>query len=53
VSQDYMTKIETAFIPIKCKQISVGRPSLAALSGGHGGPPHQKIFEKCFWDAIH
>jgi hypothetical protein len=27
------------FIPIRNKRILVGRPSLAALIGGHGGPP--------------
>jgi len=28
------------FIPITIKHILVGRPSLAASGGGHGGPPH-------------
>jgi hypothetical protein len=35
-----LQKMNDYFFPAKNKQIVVGRPSLAAKTGGHGGPPH-------------
>jgi L-2-hydroxyglutarate oxidase len=32
--------------------MTVGRPSLAATTGGHGGPPYLYFFERHIWDAI-
>jgi ATPase family associated with various cellular activities (AAA) len=35
-----LQKITAAFLRTGIQQRTVGRPSLAATTGGHGGPPH-------------
>ena len=38
-------KIGAVFVQGRNKQIPVGRPSLAALSGGDGGPPYLRFLK--------
>jgi hypothetical protein len=40
-----LQKTGTAFIPRRNKQMLVGQPSLAALNGGHGGPPYLRVLK--------
>jgi len=41
LSQEYRSKkINAAFPLVKNRHMTVGRPSLAAMTGGHRGPPH-------------